>query len=118
LRVRLGDPVDRLADDVGVAGVTGGLLDHVQQDPAQAPLSGIRMAAGSIRRGHLLGYRPRLGHRRLVAVEQRVDGVIIIDAILRLPVLDGPDARQVTSGYDRLEPAALDVAKVFDDPQE
>jgi hypothetical protein len=26
--------VDRLADDVGVAGMAGGLLDEVQQDPA------------------------------------------------------------------------------------
>src|SRR4029453_11766318 len=30
-----GHAVDQLADDVDVAGVAGGLLDHVDQDPAQ-----------------------------------------------------------------------------------
>src|SRR5262249_58638291 len=73
-----GKPVDRLADQVGVAVVAGVLLDHVEVDPAQRDLLALPVDEGLVqpvaggplpRPGALAGERREiLGHVGIVEV--------------------------------------------------
>ncbi len=117
----MGGAVDGLADDVGVAGVPRGLLDQVQQDPADRPLLDFGGDPLGVRRdGHGLaevGYRGddlvRLGAGPVVPDEQV--GQVLLRSEVELS--DGRllrRARGALAPQDEVHPAALAVAGVLD----
>ena len=94
-----GRAVDRLADDVGVAGMTGGLADEMHEHPPYRPrVEVVGVPRHALRHGHRLteivdGAHDRFGLRRHVVGEGEQVGERLVRAhgeALHVVVLPGP----------------------------
>src|ERR1035441_9031876 len=113
--------VDAFAQQVGVAGMTGVLLDHVHQHLTQADHSTVpvspchietrRLLHEPLRQSHLLPPgRPGSGDGRRVGYGP-VEGTVLI-------LISPEQPRCVVACQPATEPCALDVGKVADKAEE